>query len=63
MNLDDDGCLTHVQDGVERCEVEVGADGGEDRLADQPDVSARLGQQGQENVHHHLHPLRLLLLL
>lgn len=51
---------TYVQDGSEGCSVDVGADGGEDCFADQSDMSALLGKQGQQYVHHHLHPLRLL---
>lgn len=55
--------VTYIQDGTECCCGDMGADGGEDRSADLSDVSAGLGQQGQQDVHHHLHPLRLLLLL
>lgn len=55
--------FTHIQDGVESCWGNIRADGGEDRPADLSDVSAWLGQQRQQDVHHHLHPLRLLLLL
>lgn len=56
-------CVTYIHDGGERCCGYVRADGGEDSSADLPDVSARLGQQGQQDVHHHLHPLGLLILL
>lgn len=52
--------ITHIYDGSECCCSYVGADGAEDRPADLPDVSALLGQQGQQDVDHHLHPLWLL---
>lgn len=55
--------VTHFQNGAEGCGGDVGADGGEDSLADLSDVSALLGEQRQQDVHHHLHPLRLCLLL
>lgn len=53
--------FTHIQDGGESCWGNTGADGGEDRPADLSDETAWLGQQGQQDVHHHLHPLWLLL--
>lgn len=55
--------FTYIQDGVEGRWGNIRADGGEDCLADLSDVSAWLRQQGQQDVHHHLHPLRLLFLL
>lgn len=54
--------VTHFQDGAEGCRGDVGADGREDCLADLSDVSALLGEERQQDVHHHLHPLRLCLL-
>jgi len=54
---------THVQDGGEGRGGDVGADGGEHGLADLPDVAAGLGEQRQQDVHHHLRPVGLRLLL
>lgn len=54
---------THIQDGGEGRSGDVGADGGEDGLADMPDVAAGLGEQRHQDVHHHLRPVGLRLLL
>lgn len=54
--------VTYIQDGGEGRFGDIGADGGEDCFADQSDMSAVLGQQGQQDFHHHIHPLGLLLL-
>lgn len=53
--------FTHIQDGGESRWGNIRADGGEDRPADLSDVAAWSGEQGQQDVHHHLHPLWLLL--
>lgn len=53
--------FTYIQDGGESGWGNTRADGGEDRPADLSDVAAWPGQQGQQEVHHHLHPLWLLL--
>ena len=53
---------TYVQDGGERGGGDVRADRGEHRLADLSDVAAGLGQQRQQDVHHHLGPVGLQLL-
>lgn len=63
MGVSERMLVTHFQDGTEGCGGDVGADGGEDGLADLSDVSALLGEQRQQDVHHHLHPLRLCILL
>lgn len=51
--------ITYIENGTEGRLCEVRTDRREDHSADLPDVSARLGQQGQQNIHHNLHPLRL----
>lgn len=53
----------YIHDGGEGGGVDVGGDGGEDGLAHLPDVSALLGQERQQDVHHYLNPNGLGLLL